>query len=420
MYLLIDRPPFSRGELEVALAAAEEGRRGAEERLMQAAAVGKALLVARASLQEENEELKRQVFSSASSGGWREGNERMTQSTAEDLHARIRALQAQLLEAERANQQLLADYQLKSKKLDRLSIGPRDSARLRRTLDGKSEEDQLSQAQQETLMKLEQDLEEANRRLQDTEGKMREQQRLLQDKITVMEAQLASNSGDLANRLKREKEDRKALQKRLEVLEQDLAVTKDNNARAILARNASFLESIQNKELVSLELKGVMEQRAVNKTVAGFVEGLPRETLWFLFALLKAEECSSVQNELHEWQQLVKKLGQDKEIAEEKFQETLMNSTAEKFHTEQSMSLEAETERLRELEAARRALMQIRNRTVESEALRKQISVMVQENERLSSALQKAEELREDAERKAMECEIEMEIWRERGVQMND
>ena len=121
-----------------------------------------------------------------------------------------------------------------------------------------------------------------------------------------------------------------------------------------------------------------------------------------------------MQQELAQWQQVVRKLGQDKEIAEEKFQETLQNSTAERFHTADNQSLEAENERLNELESARRALMQIRNRTMESEALRKQISVMVKENERLAAELDESKTAREKAEESALQSQIALEIYMER------
>lgn len=56
---------------------------------------------------------------------------------------------------------------------------------------------------------------------------------------------------------------------------------------------------------------------------------------------------------------------------------------------------------------------------MEAEAMRQQISVVVGENKKIQAQLDTVSKEKEALQRKCVEYEIEMEIWRERGVELN-
>ena len=334
----------------------------------------------------------------------------MTQATAEDLHARIRELQEKLKEAELANEALLAENSNKTKSLHRLSI---------KDVRGRATSSPVAEEAEKKTMVLETQLEEAAKRMERSELDHVHQTQQLEDKVVILQSQMMESTQAMEKRLKSEQEEKRGLQKQLDSLEAEMAATRDNKAREILMRNPEFLDSLADAKEISLKLNRVLNERSSHNSVESYVDQISRESLWFLFAVLKSEECASVQRELAQWQKIVKKLGEDKEIAEEKFQETLLNSTSNKFHTAQNVSLEAETERQNELDSARQALAQIRKRTLESEALRNQISVVVKENERLVTELEACIKNKTKAEKAALDSQIKLEIYMERDAEKN-
>ena len=141
---------------------------------------------------------------------------------------------------------------------------------------------------------------------------------------------------------------------------------------------------------------------------------LSEESAWFLFATMLGTELQKSKAELDSWRSMVKKVSEEKEMVEEKFSEMQQQSRSTLEQASALRSLGEENERVMELENARRALMQVTNRTLESKSLRAQISTVVKENERLARELDDAAAT---AKRLQLQCntqEVELEIWRER------
>ena len=191
----------------------------------------------------------------------------MTQATAEELHARIRVLQEQLKEAERANEALLRENTTKTKTLNRLSMSGLKDARKRTPEPADTEKTAL----------LETELAETTKKMTDSESKHVREKQQLEDKVEILQTQLGGQVKSLEAKLKSELEEKKALQKRLGALEAELATGKDDAARDILLRNPDFLKWISNPSNVAMQLAALSDEKRAKKSDGAFVDGLARE-----------------------------------------------------------------------------------------------------------------------------------------------
>lgn len=113
----------------------------------------------------------------------------------------------------------------------------------------------------------------------------------------------------------------------------------------------------------------------------------------------------------------VRELKEDKELVEERLETMRANSgEGSAASAEGYRALDDEERRLREKEEARRANESLRLRTQEAEVVRSQVTLAVQEANQLRADLVAARASEASAVKRATEAEIEMEIWRERGV----
>jgi hypothetical protein len=324
-----------------------------EVKLLQAAVIGRRLL-------EENDKLRR---ASAAAHAAPAGPQPAETAKAEELHAKVRALQDQLRDAERVNSSLLEEIAAKEKEAQRLGAGRGEQlSRRSEGRDGKGGRAGETACDDAGVGDDGREAGVVARRAELAEKKRLEHIHDLEERNVALTEEAATRKTEWEARVKHENE-------RAVVLQRQLAVMQDEWEHAT----------------------ATARQR----------EG----------------EAMEAKRELAHLQRMVKQISEEKEIAEERVLERKYSGGAAGAAGSGS-SVEEETQRLREMEDARRALIQIRNRTLEAEAMRDQVRLVVKENERLRFDLDETRKKLDAEVRRRTEAEIEMEIWKERGVKL--
>lgn len=351
--------------------------------------------------------------------------DRTSGGKSEELHARIRALQTQVQEAERMNSRLMQDLEAREKEVvraKRLSgvVGPRGQASRDDLL--RSEKDALNAAAE--LEALEIEMETLKRKCEVAERKAERVAMLesrvdeLEDLVRERDEQLKQASAHVKTMGQQQEQ-----QEELKRLREEVQMRDENGMRQ-LAERQDFLAEIaqggsavlkRDMEVMASELSVASGQKSNNGNKNTLVKS--REALWSLIALMYARDAANVKKDLAQWQMMVKKLGEDKEIAEEKMQEASSSSVAASGVAAFESSVEEEKRRARELEEARKSIEALRMRTLEAEATRQQVKVVIAENERLRTDLAEKKKGYETSKRQLLEMEIELEVWKERVVQ---
>ncbi len=323
-----------------------------EVKLLQAAVIGRRLL-------EENEKLRRAASHAPVAA---QGPQVGEAAKVEELHAKVRALQEQLRDAERVNTSLCEELALKEREALRFGLGRSDQlSRRSEGRDGKGGRGSEAAGPEETGNG--DDAREADllaRRNELAEKKRLEQIRELEERNAALGDEMAARRSEWEARVKQEGERAALLQRQLSVMQEEW----EHATAAARQREGEALEA--KRELAHL-------------------------------------------------QRMVKQISEEKEIAEERVLERNYSGGAAAGN---GSSMEEEKQRMREMEDARRALIQIRNRTIEAETMRDQVVVVVKENERLRTELDEVRQKLEAEVRRRTEAEIEMEIWKERGVKL--
>ncbi len=125
----------------------------------------------------------------------------------------------------------------------------------------------------------------------------------------------------------------------------------------------------------------------------------------------KKSEAESARRELGQLQLALRQLSEEKEMAEESERLNPQHNAngGDVFRATESH------EHYLAAEEARRSVATIRKRTLELESIRELVSLVTRQNAALQSAMETEKNGRILAERKALEAQIEIEIWRERA-----
>lgn len=186
----------------------------------------------------------------------------------------------------------------------------------------------------------------------------------------------------------------------------------------MIVENGSFLAYVLDGGTDKLRTDMIALAKSLREEEKRELDGNEsREALWALLAAMKARESKQASSKLQQLEKTVQKLGEDKEIAEERMQETLRMTESDAAILAESGSLEDERRRVQEIEQARRAVDQARNRTLEAQKVREQISIIVRENDRLRAELTEKRKEAEILEKDRELIKIEMEVWKERGIE---
>lgn len=190
----------------------------------------------------------------------------------------------------------------------------------------------------------------------------------------------------------------------------------DEAAVAELRGSASSQSAL--KWVQELNVEGL--RNVIGSAVSGLsVEGpyqASREGLWATVSLVHWRTSVLAKQESAALAQEVRTLREEKELAEEKLATWQSQRGGAEAETRGStMGLDGETMLVREKEEARRATEMLRTRTMEVEEARLQCQLAVKEANRLRAELIDTRACHEDADRRLVQAEIEVEIWRERG-----
>ncbi len=305
-------------------------------------------------LLEENERLRRAGREDHSLE-----REREKKNAETEQQLRVNALTAQLAEAERSNAALIAELE-EAKQTEKKKVRSALALARQSGAGGAAEEEKKNQSGEAEGKKAGAEEREA-RRAEVLEKKRQEQVAELEERV----AQLEREAQEKKKELERERERGAERERRFSDLEAEVLKSAEQ------AREKKSEAEISRRELTHLQL-------------------------------------------------LIRQISEEKEMAEEKILEfdSRQNANgADSFRATES-NLEAEKTFLKERDEARRAIAQIRKRNFELEQIRELVSVVTRENNSLASAIEAEKKARNFAEKKSVEAEIEIEIWKERVAKL--